>query len=293
MTVAGLGAGVCAAISNACVSATADPSRVAGIVSTVMIVSIATLTATLPLIAQLGSPASMAPAAMTLTGLGMIFLLAAFACRQLPPPPPLVANPATGVRQTAPRSMHLTMFTVALLFGFSDVGSYAFAEVLGIRQGGYSASGATLVLAASIFLSLGVAIGLTVFPVRRRARAALLTALLINTVGKTGAIIVTGQIGWAGSQFVWAIGTAATIVVMLAVAASHDPTGRLAAIVATGTSFGGALGPISAGAALDSGTEARLAVLVVIVMTGALLTALRVPTGSQAHHPIGSIAAVT
>lgn len=272
LIVAGCGAGVAAVIANACVTATEDPSRAAALMAMVTIVLIALLTALLPLVPHVAGTG-----AMTLAGMGLVFVVAGLACRWLPPP----TTPPAATARTAPgrRSLLVKVLLISMLFSLSDVGAYAYAKDLGMRHGGYSSNGASIVLASSILMSLAVAATLSSFPLRRRSEKVLLAALAINTAGKIGATLVTGQFGWAASQFAWAVGTAGVLVVQLVYAAGRDSTGRLAAVVATGSSFGAALGPGIAGALMAHADETGLALLAGLSMAVALGVGLLLPAG--------------
>ncbi|MFF4256581.1 hypothetical protein ACFY1L_35885 [Streptomyces sp. NPDC001663] len=278
LIVAGCGAGVSAVIANACVTATEDPSRAAALMSMIGIVFIALLTALLPLVPHVAGTG-----AMTLAGLGLVFFVAGVACRWLPPP---TARPVTTSQASSDgRSLMVKVLLISMLFGLSDVGAYAYAKDLGMRHGGYSSNGASIVLASSILMSLAVAAALSGFPLRRRAERVLAIALAINTVGKLGATLVSGQFGWAASQFVWAVGTAGVLVVQLVYAAGRDPSGRLAAVVATGSSLGAALGPGIAGVVMTHADGSGLALMAGLSMAVALLLALLLPAGRTEAEP--------
>lgn len=279
LIVAGCGAGVAAVIANACVTATEDPSRTAAMMSMIAIVLIALLTALLPLVPHVAGTG-----AMTLAGLGLVFVAAGLACRWLPPPTPRPT--ATARSSPGRRPLVVKVLLISIMFGLSDVGAYAYAKDLGMRHGGYSSNGASIVLASSILMSLAVAAVLSGFPLRRRSEKVLLAALAINTVGKIGATLVTGHFGWAASQFAWAIGTSGVLVVQLVYAAARDSTGRLAAVVATGSSIGAALGPGLAGALMERADATGLALMAGLAMTVALIVAALLPGGPADARPL-------
>ncbi|MFJ9565193.1 hypothetical protein ACIRQQ_34795 [Streptomyces fuscichromogenes] len=273
LILAGCGAGVTAVIANACVTSTDDPSRAAALMSMVAIVLVALLTALLPLV-----PHGDGARATTLAGLGVVFVVAGLACRWLPAP---AAQPVATAR-TSPdrRSLIVKVLLISMLFSLSDVGAYAYAKDLGMRHGGYSSNGASIVLASSILMSLAVAGVLSGFPLRNRAEKVLLAALAINTIGKIGATLVGGQFDWAASQFAWAIGTAGVLVVQLVYAAGRDSTGRLAAVVATGNSIGAALGPGIAGVVMARADGPGLALMAGLAMAVALVIGVLLPAGT-------------
>ncbi|MEU1503149.1 MFS transporter [Streptomyces sp. NPDC005732] len=257
--VAGAGLGAVNAAGMAAIAATDDTDRAS---------FVAVLGATLVIAALVVA----LPEAQNTWGGSAEFAVLAVCCipalwlvRPLPDAPTRDLEPAA----VAPVPV---MFLIAVaVLGASDQGAWSYSATLGEKYEGMSADTVSMVLAVASFASLaGVLVCGVAVP--RFGRIPLIAAfVLVEALAKLVIAAVPWWVSFIVSAVIWQVCFMALLVLVLAVAAAADSSGRWVASATGALAIGTALGPAPSGWILDTlGATAFGAVLAITTVVAAV-----------------------
>ncbi|QDQ16799.1 MFS transporter [Streptomyces spectabilis] len=277
--VIGGGLGAVYAAATAAIAATDDADKA----SAVTIVGTVAVTALLIMAV---------PAANHSLGAGTGFLVMALWCllawplvRSLPDGP-ATATPAaagTGAEEpvTTATPSWVLLGAIALLWAVTQ-GAWAYASVFGREHTGMSPSAVSVVLAVSGVVALAGAV-LGPAAARRHGRTRSLAAFITAQALSMAALVLTHDpVLFTVAAVLWQACQLAVLVQTLAAAALLDPSGRLVASLSGASALGTGIGPLAAGAVLDTAGAGALSVLLALGTLVASLPPLRMTVASAA-----------
>ncbi|MFH8805116.1 MFS transporter [Streptomyces sp. NPDC017936] len=165
---------------------------------------------------------------------------------------PLPDAPTRDLKPASATPIPVVFLLAVALLSASDQGAWSYSATLGERYEGLSADTVSVVLAVASFASLA---GVLVcgFAVPRWGRNALITFfIVVEGLAKLVIAAIPWSVAFVVSAVVWQVCFMALLVLVLAVAASADGSGRWVAAATGALAIGTALGPAPSGWVLDT-----------------------------------------
>ncbi|MFD0685989.1 MFS transporter [Actinomadura fibrosa] len=269
--IAGVGLGAVYAAGMAAIAATGDTDKA----STVTVLGGTVVIATLIILIPEADDAWGGAAAFVI--LAALCLPAYWLVRALPDAPERSLGPSSG--RPLPR-----LFLLALvLLGAVEQGAWSYCEVIGEDYAGMSAGAVSIVLSVVAVVSLAGAV-LGPIACNRFGRVTVMAAFFgVEVVAKLVITVVPWAASYTAAAIIWQISYMGLLVLVLAVAASADPSGRWIAATSGATAIGTGLGSAPVGWILDvwgaSGLGAVLALATLLAAIPIMRTTRTVSTG--------------
>jgi len=270
--IAGAGLGAVYAAAMAAIAATGDTDKA----STVTVLGGTVVIATLIILI---------PAADEAWSTGAAFAILAALC--VPAFWLVRALPDAAERDHGPSASRPVpwLFLLALvLLGATEQGAWSYGEIVGEDHAGMSADAVSVVLSVVSVASLAGAV-LCPIACRRFGRLTVMGAFFaVEVAAKLVVTVVPWDVSYTAAALVWQISYMGLLVLVLAVAASADPSGRWVAATAGATAIGTGLGSAPAGWILDIWGAPGLGVALVLATVLAAVPVMRV-TKAVAQAP--------
>lgn len=236
--VTGLGLGAVFAASSAAMAATTNHDRTASIAVVGSTIVIAAIMVAVPLVQDLGGPLAAYAILATICLLAIPFM------RALP-------GAATSSGGMAPATRLSAWFIGGVvLLAITDQGAWSYAGLLAKDHRVLNDIQATFLLSIAALTALA-GVPAATFLARRFGRRAAVIAVLLTEAAAKSVLPIAGVALFVGSALVWQMAYLGVLVLMLAVAADRDPSGRWVAAAGGALAIGAGLGPAAVGWLLD------------------------------------------